>query len=413
MTSRLCLYASITFLIGFSVTLFFFNSQRISKTQFVMILRHWYDVKSAATHCRSSFISNTVRNMTSVANCTVLVYHSINQNNSASRSGTCAPCDKDLFKKYHSYSSDFLSDGFWNIETKKGKPDHFSFQPSICKFSTNPLDSKFVTKCLAERNITKIIIMGASNGKRLFNGLVSVLSVAINSCKKIRQERSTLDDFWPDLRYYLGKRKYNLTTDVVSVRRRCMTCKAELIKCHYKVNNKRRTLVLEHLAMNEVFGNNMRVIRTIEDIQSTNNSQDIIFKYYLKDNYPDVLILVMPCIHEILANNVEGGKSGARLKVLLQQFLDLLKKTVPKSTQIFWMPSHYFSPPNLEKVRLCNEILFQVLKDEISALDSNMHGTLNLFELGCTMKCLRADHAHMTPTWYDVISSHLMEQLCN
>lgn len=378
-----------------------------------MILRDWYNVRSAATHCRSTFIGNAVRNMTSVMNCSVLVYYSIDQNDSASKSGTCAPCDKDLFKKYHSYSSDFLSDGFWNIETRKGKPNHLSFQPSICKFSTNPLDSKFITRCLAKRNITKIIIMGSSNGKRLVKGLVAVLRVAINSCKIIRQERSTIDDFWPDLRYFLGKRKYNLTTDVVSIRRRCMTCKSELNECRYKVENKSRTLVLEHLAMNEVFGNNMRVIRTIEDIQSTNNSQDIIFKYYLKDNYPDVLILVMPCIHEIFAKNVEGGKNGARLKVLLQQFLDLLKKTVPKSTQIFWVPSHYFYPPDLEKVRLCNDILFEVLKDEISAPDSNMHATLNLFEIGCSMNWLRVDFAHMAPTWYHVISRHLMEQLCN
>lgn len=423
MTPRLRLYAlSVTFMIGFSVALFLFNVQRISKTkQLFNLIRKWYGVKSAVEYyCRSSFINNTVGNMTSIANCKVLIYESTNETNSALKSGTCAPCDRNIFKKYYSNSSSFLADGFWNIETEKGKPKHFSFQPSICRFSTKPLESKFITKCLAERNITKIITMGDSNGKYTYKGLTSVLSVGVDKCKKITEEESARGVFWPELSYYLGTRKYNRTTDIVAVPRICGSCRAELHKCSYEAEksyapNKTRTLTLEHLAMNEVFGHNMRVIRTIEDIQPTNNSQDIIFKYYLKDNYPDVLILMMPCIHEILAHNLEGGKSGARLKGFLQQFLDLLKKTVPKSTQIFWVPSHYFYHPNLVKTRLCNEILFEVLQDEIASPDSNMHATLDLFELGCSMTRLRKqnDGIHMVATWYATVASHLLEQLCN
>lgn len=131
--------------------------------------------------------------------------------------------------------------------------------------------------------------------------------------------------------------------------------------------------------MSIIFSDQMRIIRTIDDIKPTNNSHEIIFKHYLKDNYPDILLLVMPCIHEILATNLRRGKAGFRLTKHLQQFLVLLKKTVPNSTQIVWVPSQYFFWADATKIRLCNEVLFDALKNEFAAAKSNIHATLSTY----------------------------------
>lgn len=371
-------------------------------------------------NCRLSFLSNGHQNMTLSSNCTVPVYLSSEGSSATVMAGSCVPCDRKSFKNYHSQSSNFLSDGFWNIDVVKEKPKHFSFQPSFCKFSTKDLDSAYIRKCLSEKNVTKIITMGDSNGKRTFIGLKTILSSGIQNCKLIREERGGKDRFWPGLHYYLGSRKYNLSQDVGSYRRMCMTCRAELNRCSYNVvknstSNQKRTLILEHLAMNELFGNNMRVFRTIQDMKPTNYTQEIIFNYYLKNSYPDILILIVPCVHEILASNLDGGNAGARMRGLLGQLLTLLKNTVPKSTHIYWIPAHYFYGQYQEKTILCNKILFETLKSELSAPDTNMHATLGLFEIGCPMKWLRSnkDTVHMNPTWYTVVASHLMQQFCN
>lgn len=167
--------------------------------------------------------------------------------------------------------------------------------------------------------------------------------------------------------------------------------------------------------MNVISSDQMRIIRTIDDIKPTNSSNEIIFKHYLKDNYPDNLFLIMPCIHEILAKNLRGGKSGFRLTKHLQQFVNLLKTTVPKTTQIFWVPSQYFFWADAAKIRLCNKVLFDTLKDEFAAPNSNIHATLDVFELGCSMRRFRLknDRPHMARIWYTIIARHLIEQICN
>lgn len=202
-----------------------------------------------ADRCRAFLIANSRERMQTIPNCAVLVYESSNRSHSLVNGVACASCNRDLFKRYYSTSSNFLSDGFWNVETAEAKPQHISFQPSICKFSTAHLDSAYIRNCLGKRNITKIISMGDSNGKRTLIGLKSVLLAGINNCKRIREERSAKGKMWPHLHYYLWNRMYNRTTDVATVRRQCNTCRSVLLSCSYDVADSSvlsRTLILEH-----------------------------------------------------------------------------------------------------------------------------------------------------------------------
>jgi hypothetical protein len=84
--------------------------------------------------------------------------------------------------------------------------------------------------------------------------------------------------------------------------------------------------------------------------------------------------------------------------------------------QVYWIPSHYVfrHPLGAERVRLYNEVLFDVIRDHVTSnVINNHHVLFDLFELSCPLRRLAKDAAHMRESWYQTITGHLLQLICS
>ena len=350
-------------------------------------------------------------------NCSVSVFKRANQTEYYSINSSSPLCTRSLFKKYYRTNSAFMAEGYWDILTFRNRIKSATFLPPFCSFTRPDLDLNYIRKCFLRRKIKKIVMLGDSIGKMTFTGVMAVLaSSGIRQCEVMKAEE---DAFITNISYYLPHGTVIPPGYVNIDSRPCHSCDAEQLRCFYKSKNNfvfsQTSIVFEFLPLNYFIDSSVRIVKPIAGFRPTNYTQEFLFRDYLgSTGQPDVVIIVAPFLHEVRAGLQRHGKAG--LKGMIRNLVTILNKYLPKSTQVYWVPSHYvFGGTELEPVRRCNQDLFDALKTEFGAVGNRMHGTLDLLSLSCPLVELRLsyDYYHMQAKFYKVIGKHLLELLCN
>ena len=75
-------------------------------------------------------------------------------------------CSVDVIRKYCLEHNYFPTGGKWL---------NSSYFPDLCRFPSNGMNKERMCECLTRRNVTKIIVLGDSNGLRYFRATKKVL----------------------------------------------------------------------------------------------------------------------------------------------------------------------------------------------------------------------------------------------
>jgi len=333
----------------------------------------------------------------------------------------CTPtCTNRLFKDYNRNHSRFVREGFWEVKNHDRFISLKRFVPKFCSFTDKSrLDTEFIRRCLVDKKIRRIVTMGDSNGHNIFQGILHLLSPAMDNCSLVKAEEPS---FVPNLEYYVGNATYSNSTDVHIEARHCRSCTGRRYSCYYtgfspEVEAGHVTLILEHVAMNRIIDSSIRILRPIPNAKPTNITQEFLLRDYLhRDAFPELLVIPAPFAHEIGYGRAHAHADGIRPS--LRHLLNLIKTYVPNLTDVYWLPAQrMFLPkrsPWAQRIKDCNSILFEVLRDDMIREGGNIHGFLDLFELSCPLKRLSrgGDRVHMKSDWYNTLARHLIELHC-
>ncbi|ELT95994.1 hypothetical protein CAPTEDRAFT_199025 [Capitella teleta] len=289
----------------------------------------------------------------------------------------------------------FPDHGRWQLPNN-GFPQ-LSYIPDYCYFDRDtPLS---ISKCFSERRWRRILTMGDSIGKRHSIALVSTLQVYGYECKLMRAERFqplVADGYPPDVNYFL---KIFPDIRLKTKPRSCRTCGGRLTRCI----NGNSTVEIEHLGLAHLED------RSLQLPPAYTTTLQFYFKKYLKNNYPDLLIIGPPFIHE-------REQPLSKSKMQLKGLIDSLTELVPASTDTIWIPQSTTWRTDVENINskmvALNHAMFDRLGKRFVSEWDNWNGFHDEHALTCPIENMRLDSVHMEPGYYDVIMQHLFAMYC-
>ena len=260
---------------------------------------------------------------------------------------------------------------------------------------------------------------------RYAEALVKLLSLENKTaCRTIRRER--LASFKPDIKYFTNRHQIDLT-DFIFHSRDCSGCKSKMTKC--SLNG--RKIKVDYVGMEFVLDTEITTYRNFHDKKSckpgqqcfqSNTYQEMIFREYLKHQYPDVIMLFQNS-HDRMR------KSLAVFDANINYLVNFLENVVPLNTTVVWLSEvEEYLPKkkalwrnvtfeggfnNSEHIHEINKRLFNAIKPIVGKPNSNMHGFFDLQKLSHTvLPYWSKDGVHVNPSWYRIIVSYIMQTLC-
>ena len=140
-------------------------------------------------------------------------------------------CSVDVIRKYCLEHNYFPTGGTW-LDS--------SYFPDLCRFPSNGMNKERVRECLARRNVTKIVVLGDSNGLRYFAATRKLLEMVLK-CRTVKGERGST---MPDVSYFTKGTKLN-ASDIVVHHRDCHGCLSATMSCRDSTTE----IILEYVVM--------------------------------------------------------------------------------------------------------------------------------------------------------------------
>ena len=206
------------------------------------------------------------------------------------------PCTWTHFKSLARKQEYFPGRGHWELVSTGYDTD--MFVPETCHFVNSTPDPQHLLDFVMKKNITKIMTMGDSNGKRHFLAIASILNTTLKACTYTKMENP--DSFMPDIQYYTNGRR--APSGLYKTKRRsCNSCGGSYLKC-YMPGLSKRTLSLEHLPMTRIIDRSLTTTSAKQNssypVPPTFSSQEFYLRSYLQKELPDILIIILPFAHE-------------------------------------------------------------------------------------------------------------------
>ena len=325
-------------------------------------------------------------------------------------------------------NSSFPGQGYW--ENIHSSDRHFV--SSFCELLPPKRISKHLPDYMKTAKPKKIVIMGDSMGRNYANAFLSLLhKFAAYNCTTIKEEKKKETGFKPDKSYYIKGTNIKTQTLVASTRT-CRTCLSKYSQCMNK--NTKHELDVEYISM--TMFNNASIVpnKTYcqnklyqqEPICSVSNQMEFLFKIYLKERFPDVMILFTTFAHA-----TSQGRTSSDMKRLLPSLYHLIDNMAPLNTTILWVPTASADMSKLtvnrdkkyengnnyeEQIGHLNHALYDTLKEELLAgkLKTKMYGFLDLYAMTKHQDLKRvwwADHVHFKGPFYSTVISYLVQTL--
>ena len=223
----------------------------------------------------------------------------------------------------------------------------------------------------------------------------------------------------PDKEYFVSQIPEEVSQFVQVQFRFCGGCASHQVMCG--ANDTFDDIRFEHIAQTMILDDSIQL--TFPDSRNASGvldklwsitSQEFIFRYFLKNRYPQVFLIFLPFSHAKYNIKLD------RLKMEIQYFNSLVEYYFPKTTQIFYIPS-YNEPGGSrfegmlagEKINKMNEILYQLIESKLLKTDGRVFSFLDLYEASLSRGEWYSNAVHLKPVWYENIMTMFWETFCN
>ncbi|KAK2166019.1 hypothetical protein LSH36_43g00005 [Paralvinella palmiformis] len=270
--------------------------------------------------------------------------------------------------------------------------------------------------------------MGDSTGGRYYQALLNTSTIKFTT---IRQEVLREGGFLPDIKYFAKHLPEDVMKFVKAKFRFCSGCKSIMNQAIFKNNHSSDYLLnIEHIAQTMILDDSLEVVypshnvaRSILNKTWAITMQEVIFRYYLNKQYPDLFIIFLPFSH------AKVNLPLSRLPTEIQYFKALVEEYLPQKTKLFYMPAHseheqarkhkewknrlFDGMLAKEKINRMNQILYRVLENDLLNQSGRYYGFLDLFHLSKDLDSWSLDGVHLKPVWYETVMSMFWETYCN
>ena len=326
-------------------------------------------------------------------------------------------CDLDILQTCHAARTNFCQQGTW-YNIAEGYP-YAKFEPGFCSFSAPGTADMSLKRYLANCGHRKLLVLGDSQGQRYHQALVNVFQQAGYECQLRKWEN---EGFTPGSEYYTQNTSIPPEA-IVAGKRTCRSCRSALYRCL----SAGQQVDVEYLAMMTTANNSILPNKTFcayhhSPVCSAISHQEFIFKVYLENTAPDLILLFSTFGHDY-------GKSFQEVTQAIQHLLDVLETMLPPQYTAIWFTTSPFLERKMRardktwrfengydingKIQAHNRILYSLIKGQVET--SRQSKTFGFFDLFSMAKGVQdrwgTDHVHMQSQWYRYIIRYLLHML--
>ena len=331
------------------------------------------------------------------------------QNSSVNKTSSTTKCSNEVLLEYIRQTGSYPSEGHW-------EGDHFL--PKLCSLNTSPIAPNKITKCFQRNNIRRVVTMGDSNGNRFSKALLGYLPPRHESCSWTSMESMRDKGFLPEAAYYARDNMKLKSAIHVTTQNRCPLCQSRRSEC---TSSDPDAVEFEHIGLAHMRYNILQIDK--EFMQTANVSaetyQEFIFKVYLKDRTPDLILIFCPFVHMVHNKN--------EIKAI-KYFIDLLTRYLPEDSTVYWIPAfagfqrtkdknHKKPLPKdaitTNKLFKLNADLYKNLYSLLLEKPSQMKGFFDLIDMSLDRGDWSTDGVHMEPVWYKEVTKYLLQLICS
>ena len=269
--------------------------------------------------------------------------------------------------------------------------------------------------------VSRILLLGDSNGRRYTDAMVSWIQVCGWSCNITKEAAQQLSNrYLPDINYFI--REPMIKLDHIRYRSQdCHSCASVKYECTQKSGKR---LTLEYLSVQYLIDAEITTVRKGKMCKErllcdqSNTYQEFIFREYLAGRYPDVFFYFL--------NSHDLGRSTLKhIKLSAEYFFNIVDSYMPKNSIVFLISSmkrvlhrdpHKFPYENNlnsnQKQYAINKIVYEAAESRLKDENKQWYAFPDLYDESNTTDHLYSDYIHRTPIWYEDITRHLLQLIC-
>ena len=155
--------------------------------------------------------------------------------------------------------------------------------------------------------------------------------------------------------------------------------------------------------------------------RQSNSYQEFIFREYLRDDYPDVILLFS-------SSHDKARHDLAMIEQNIYNLKSLIKQFVPRTSKLFWFSvigENLNKKPKAwrlarfdrnfttdEQNERINGALFKALLPELRQDNSTFATFFDLYAMSKDVLRWSKDGIHLKNTWYDIVISYVFQMMC-
>ena len=324
----------------------------------------------------------------------------------------------------------FPTAGVWR-KVEYGYP-FAQFLPQNCDLAHPALAPSITRDFMEEAKPRSVIIVGDSQGRQFRDALKTLLVYAGYWCRTVKEESiiHTSDGYTIDTQSYYTQDLDNPVEDgLLKIHRTCDNCPGRLLSCHNRETE--HQVNVEYIPMILLSNNSITVNQTYckqkgnssHPICSIKTQQDFLFRIYLKNKFPDVLMLFSTFAH-YKRHSIEGAARG------YNYLFNILRETANNDSKVLMFSSTKMNLDKLPKheigktyengldvnglISALNHVLYKAMKQEEQYNKTRMYGFWDLFAMTNHNAIAREwyeDHVHFKEDWYRTVMAYVMELL--
>jgi len=250
------------------------------------------------------------------------------------------------------------------------------------------------------------------------------------NCQRLQAEKRQEDGFLPDKEYFRREMPAEIADVLTAQLHLCRGCVSKLHRCDFEYENRSDWLTTEHIAQAMILDDSLQLSYPTHQQAKKHLSQvwalttqELVFRYYLKDKHPDLFLIFLPFVH------AKHNMRMSRLPMEIEYFKKLIEEYLPKTTKLVYFTSYgefgeakrgykwsgvlFEGMLAREKIDRMNHVLYEVLEDDLLNVGGRYFGFLDLIDVSKDRGNWSTDSIPMEVVWYDRVMSMFWETFCN
>ncbi|ELT87459.1 hypothetical protein CAPTEDRAFT_223185 [Capitella teleta] len=273
-----------------------------------------------------------------------------------------------------------------------------------------------VAGCLEKKGVRKLTVLGDMHARQYAMAIMRIFANSSFECDMIRKEKIVYSDGHnkstvPDKEYY-SHRSYGQWSTAELGLRNNKQWRSSMHTCFALTKDSSiHSLNIEYLNMMNLTSK-LLTLRGWTEGTSADTYEEFLFKIYLRDNFPDVLVIVLPEDHrrQVLPEQ----------KAAIKAFVEIVKQYVPASTRVVWVPAtaeverkkQKKKKPISEATFRRNMFLYRTIESDVLLSNASHSTFINLYN--ASMPWTGSGQNGLLPQkWYEAVMTSLLAIPCN